>query len=88
MRQTYLLAKTFPELRIVRGIYIDPSWGERDHFWCIDENDSVIDPTQDQFPSHGKGIYAGNVASNAVIEYLKSRFERSINEQIYSNYHS
>ena len=23
MRQTYLLAKTFPELRIVRGIYID-----------------------------------------------------------------
>jgi hypothetical protein len=37
-----------------------PIWGARDHFWCVDGEDNVVDPTASQFPSKGTGVYAMN----------------------------
>ena len=52
------MQKEFPELRRVRGHYFCWTWGEREHWWLVDEiNDCIIDPTKDQFPSKGTGTY-------------------------------
>ena len=51
-----LIAKN-PNLRLVRGHYCCPIWGEQQHWWCEDENGKVIDPTAKQFPSKGIGEY-------------------------------
>jgi hypothetical protein len=52
------MAKEFPELRRVRGCYYCWTWGEREHWWLVDEvNDRIIDPTAAQFPSKGTGTY-------------------------------
>ena len=47
----------FPELKIVRGHYICMIWGEREHWWLLDEDGAVVDPTAQQFPSKGGGVY-------------------------------
>lgn len=49
--------KVFPELKLVRGHYYDASWGERMHWWLVDPDGNIIDPTAIQFPSKGKGVY-------------------------------
>lgn len=46
-----------PSLTLVRGYYYDPHWGEQEHWWCVDSNGGVVDPTKDQFPSKGNGLY-------------------------------
>lgn len=46
-----------PELILVRGYYLCPSWGKQPHWWCVDKDGTVIDPTKDQFPSKGFGEY-------------------------------
>lgn len=51
------LAKTDPALRVVRGFYYDPVWGEQQHWWCQDATGKVVDPTALQFPSAGAGTY-------------------------------
>lgn len=51
------LQKAFPELRRIYGLYYCMTWGEREHFWCIDAENNVVDPTSEQFPSKGVGIY-------------------------------
>lgn len=53
------MVAAFPELRIMSGGYYCTSWGYRGHFWCIDAEDNVVDPTSWQFPSRGGGIYEG-----------------------------
>lgn len=55
--QCIKMKKAFPELRIVYGDYMDLYWGPREHFWCVDENDTIVDPTGIQFPSQSK-IYS------------------------------
>ena len=40
-----------PSLRLVRGWYIDPDWGEQEHWWCEREDGEIVDPTVEQFPS-------------------------------------
>lgn len=52
-----IMLETFLELRMVRGHYYCPIWGERGHWWLIDENDDIVDPTRSQFPSKGLGLY-------------------------------
>ncbi len=47
----------FPELERVRGHYYCPIWGEREHWWLVDSESQIIDPTKDQFPSKGQGVY-------------------------------
>jgi hypothetical protein len=51
------MARAFPELSIVRGHYCCPQWGDREHWWLVDERGSIVDPTVDQFPSGGFGQY-------------------------------
>lgn len=54
------LIKNNPKLELVRGYYFCPIWNtEEQHWWCRDkETKLIIDPTKDQFPSKGVGIYA------------------------------
>ena len=51
-----LIAKD-PTLKIKRGYYYDPVWEDQQHWWCVDSKGNIIDPTKDQFPSKGTGIY-------------------------------
>lgn len=46
-----------PTLRLVRGHYYDTMWGEQAHWWCAKPDGEIVDPTKDQFPSKGAGVY-------------------------------
>ena len=52
------MARAFPGLRKAAGFYHCPSWGRREHWWCVEEDTGrVVDPTAGQFPSRGAGEY-------------------------------
>jgi hypothetical protein len=53
---TLEMQEAFPELTRVRGHYYCYVWGEREHWWLLDE-ETVVDPSADQFPSKGTGLY-------------------------------
>jgi hypothetical protein len=53
---TRLMKKAFPELKRVRGHYYCWCWDKREHWWLKDGN-VIIDPTSEQFPSKGQGVY-------------------------------
>ena len=44
-------------LTLVRGHYIDPEWGQQQHWWTVKPDGKVFDPTARQFPSNGAGEY-------------------------------
>lgn len=46
-----------PTLRLVRGHYLCPFWGEQAHWWTVKPSGEIVDPTKDQFPSRGMGDY-------------------------------
>lgn len=47
-----------PTLTLVRGYYFCPLWcTEEQHWWCVDAQGRVVDPSRLQFPSAGLGIY-------------------------------
>ena len=47
-----------PSLTPVRGHYWCPIWNTEDpHWWCVDKEGNIIDPTKLQFPSGGSGEY-------------------------------
>jgi hypothetical protein len=47
-----------PSLRLVRGYYTCPFWRTTEaHWWTVRPDGSIHDPTKDQFPSRGLGIY-------------------------------
>jgi len=46
-----------PTLTLVRGYYYDYQWGKQEHWWCQREDGTIVDPTKDQFPSKGSGLY-------------------------------
>ena len=54
---TEAMAICFPELTRVRGNYYCASWGERTHWWLVDAEGNIVDPTAKQFPSEGRGAY-------------------------------
>ena len=54
---TLEMAAAFPELTRVRGHYYCVVWGERSHWWLTTPDGEIIDPTADQFPSKGNGVY-------------------------------
>lgn len=56
-KYTEQMDKAFPELTRVRGHYYCAFQGERQHWWLIDEEGEVVDPTASQFPSKGIGFY-------------------------------
>lgn len=53
--QCLKMIEQFPELKIVKGHYIDLVWGTREHFWCVD-GEIIVDPTKSQFPC-SNGLY-------------------------------
>lgn len=44
-----------PELTLVRGYYHCPYEGKLDHWWCKDDQGTIIDSTARQFTSKGIG---------------------------------
>ncbi len=54
---TARMAAAFPDLTRVRGHYICPVWGRREHWWLTSPAGATIDPTAGQFPSGGLGEY-------------------------------
>ncbi len=47
-----------PTLTLVRGHYFCPIWNsDEPHWWCEQQDGSIVDPTREQFPSKGSGIY-------------------------------
>ena len=52
------MSRAFPELKVVYGTYFCWKCGPRAHWWCIDKDFVVCDPTSQQFPSKGGGMYA------------------------------
>ena len=51
------MVRAFPTLRRVAGFYHCPAWGRRQHWWCVDPDGKIVDPTAAQFPSLGGGRY-------------------------------
>ena len=44
------MAEIFENLTIVKGhVYCD--WGKRSHWWCVDTQGTIVDPTKSQFGS-------------------------------------
>jgi hypothetical protein len=62
----------FPGLRRVYGTYSCLIWGMRYHFWCINDQNHVIDPTAAQFPSKGKGVYSMLKLYDVAIDTMNS----------------
>lgn len=45
-------------LTLVRGHYYCPMWNtEEPHWWTVRQDGTIHDPTKDQFPSRGLGVY-------------------------------
>lgn len=65
-----------PTLALVRGHYYDFQWGAQQHWWCKRPDGTIVDPTKDQFPSHGLGIYT-EFDGTIPCEYC----EKSVTEQ-------
>ena len=52
------LVKNNPDLRLVRGHYYCPIWNkDEQHWWTVDKDGTIVDPTKFQFPSVGFGHY-------------------------------
>lgn len=47
-----------PSLRLVRGYYYCPFWRSTEqHWWTVRTDGAIYDPSKDQFPSRGNGLY-------------------------------
>lgn len=45
------MVKDFPSLTVVRGhVYCPHPWGKRGHWWCVEADGTIVDPTASQFP--------------------------------------
>jgi len=51
---TRAMEACFPELRRVRGHYLDPIRGRRPHWWCVLSDGTIVDPTVAQFSGCGE----------------------------------
>lgn len=54
---TLKMQECFPELERVRGHYLDLVWGSWPHWWLVDPDGKIVDPTSVQFPTKGRGHY-------------------------------
>ncbi len=51
------LVAEHPGWRLVRGYYHCPLWGKQFHWWVVDSDGHIHDPSVLQFPSGGLGEY-------------------------------
>ena len=52
------LVASNPCLKLVRGHYYCPIWNtDEPHWWAVDSEGKIHDPSAKQFPSKGLGIY-------------------------------
>jgi len=52
------LVKKDPSLSIRRGWYYDHLWNSKEeHWWCVNTEGEIVDPTKAQFPTNGHGDY-------------------------------
>jgi hypothetical protein len=56
-------------LTLVRGWYHCPVWGKQAHWWTVQADGTVIDPTVRQFPTHGAGATYEPYDGTIVCEY-------------------
>lgn len=47
-KATQEMVKAFPELRRAAG-FVFSTFGREQHWWCVDPNKNVVDPTREQF---------------------------------------
>ena len=47
------LCEKDPSLKMVRGTYWCPFWGDQMHWWCVKPDGTIVDPTVKQFPTAG-----------------------------------
>lgn len=50
--ESLAMQKVFPELAVVRGfvsVMVPGSPGRRGHWWCVDPDGNIVDPTRGQF---------------------------------------
>lgn len=45
------MAAAFPALRVAKGHVDVPGWGRRGHWWLVDKDGQIVDPTAGQFPA-------------------------------------
>lgn len=62
-----------PELRLVRGWYDCPMWGQRQHWWCEDKHGNIVDPSVRQFPTAGAAALYEEFDGYADCEYCQKR---------------
>lgn len=55
MSEQYI--KEHPGCILTKGWYYCPYIGAQQHWWVKDSDGNIIDPTKNQFPSKGNGIY-------------------------------
>jgi hypothetical protein len=57
--------KDNPTLRLVRGHYLCPIWGQQAHWWAVSPDGTIVDPSVKQFPTAGVGAeyveFDGNI---------------------------
>lgn len=51
------ISDVHPEFLLTRGHYFCPFWNENRQHWWLEINNIIFDPTKEQFPSKGAGIY-------------------------------
>lgn len=56
-------------LKLVRGYYFCPVWGQQAHWWCVKPDGSIVDPSVKQFPTAGVGAEYVEFAGNIECEY-------------------
>ena len=56
------MATAFPELLLVEGFYLHGPWTAT-HWWCVDNQGRIVDPTRYQFKDKGRGRYVPTEAS-------------------------
>ena len=69
-------------LKLVRGHYYCPMWNKDEaHWWTKRQDGTIYDPSKDQFPSKGMGIYK---EFNGIVECAecgKDIEEKDINQE-------
>ncbi len=73
-------------LRIVRGVYCCPIWGEQDHWWCISDKGLIIDPTVNQFPT--KGFCATYTEFNGMVACIECGKEIKEEYSVFYGHHA